>query len=120
MATIHQLPGREVSTAPSAQAARMAEINAAALTEGWQLRCVERSGTLELVALAEHAAFEVDRDAWTHVIRHADIGSVLHLRALQVLRAASPDAFEAVMAWARILGFWLENRIAIVDPQDAS
>ena len=110
MAIIHQFRGADGAHPRAPGAPDIASVNAAAVTEGWALMLSD-AGELQLVALPGHVHFEIDRDAWTHVIRLTDQGSGLHEAALRALRHHNPNAFDAVMAWARIVGFWLETRL---------
>ena len=110
MAIIHQFRGADSAHPRAPGAPDIASINAAAVTEGWALMLSD-TGELQLVALPGQQHFEIDRDAWTQVIRLTDQGSELHEAALRALRHHNRNAFDAVMAWARIVGFWLETRL---------
>jgi hypothetical protein len=73
--------------------------SAQALEEGWDIFHTDRDDGVayELCRVDEMGVFADDTDAWRHVYAKAQVGSNLHLLALEVLQVLNPEEFAAIV-----------------------
>lgn len=82
------------------------ELGDQAEAEGWSLfwTTAEDHAPWEVQALDEEAILPSDEAAWDLIIQGAARGSKLHLTALRVLQAESPQEFDLIARYAAEIG----------------